>query len=323
MPSVLTVVETFISNPLFGLAVALVLTVIGWKLNTDASNWLLLVAWALTIVSIYRTNPVSRQPFIAKVLLTMFFGSIVGLGLYKLSGWQPNQAKEIADEVAKRLPSTPKEDESRKTEREVIPSKPLISDPTGTGTLVPDNKPEPIITIPPHSIPAPLRALGETEEHENIELARAIAAIPKDALRVYVGGNIGWTLGAEIKVIWIAGRDLLTLHRQNGGILINASIFTENGKIVVDIEKNAVHINNQNQDYFYHDQDAHSLLVKDQAGDTVLDIKYLNPNVVSVLGVFRYKDRTLYVYEDRMVGPHTDYSVNILKDPNPAIIRVY
>lgn len=87
-------VEKLLLNPFAGLAMALVLVVIGWKLNTSVSNWVLILAWIFFAISIFRTPPISQQVFIQRALWTMLFSSVIGLGLCALAGWQPNKVSE-------------------------------------------------------------------------------------------------------------------------------------------------------------------------------------------------------------------------------------
>jgi hypothetical protein len=82
-------IEAFLLNPITGLAGALVLMVIGWKLNANAADWVLFCAWCLFSVSIFRTAPISQQVLIQRGLWTLFLASAVGLGLCWLSGWKP------------------------------------------------------------------------------------------------------------------------------------------------------------------------------------------------------------------------------------------
>ena len=81
--------EAFLLDPITGLGAALVLTVIGWKLNADAADWVLFGAWCLFSVSIFRTAPISHQAIIQRALLTLLFSSAIGLGLSWLAGWKP------------------------------------------------------------------------------------------------------------------------------------------------------------------------------------------------------------------------------------------
>jgi hypothetical protein len=80
--------ETIISNPFFGLGIACLLVVIAWKMNAIWSNWLLVIAWLLIVVSCFRFVPVSTQPIIPRMLWTMLFAAVIGLPFYYML-WTP------------------------------------------------------------------------------------------------------------------------------------------------------------------------------------------------------------------------------------------
>jgi hypothetical protein len=80
--------EAFLLNPLLGLAIAIVLTVIGAKLTVGSSDLLLVLAWIFFAVSVYRTPPISHQVFIQRMLLVALLSCLAGLGLRWLSGWR-------------------------------------------------------------------------------------------------------------------------------------------------------------------------------------------------------------------------------------------
>ena len=91
-----TAIEAFLANPFVGLAGAIVLTVVGWKLNADASDWLLAMAWFLATISLFRIPLVQRQVLIARVLWTMFGASLIGLGLHQIATWNPLRTEATA-----------------------------------------------------------------------------------------------------------------------------------------------------------------------------------------------------------------------------------
>jgi len=74
-------------------------------------------------------------------------------------------------------------------------------------------------------------------------------------------------------------------HSRDGGMLVNAKIFSLDGRIVADIENNEFHINPNN--YFRQERpDNHRLIVYDQQGVAVLNVHYLNRKAVRILGTF-------------------------------------
>ncbi len=79
-----SVFQTWLGLPTLGLAVAVVLTVIGARLTAVAANLMLAAAWTLATISIYALPFLARVHFIPRILWTLLFASIAGLGLYQL-----------------------------------------------------------------------------------------------------------------------------------------------------------------------------------------------------------------------------------------------
>jgi len=89
--------EAVVGSPVFGIALALVLTVIGARMTSGASDLLLLAALLLLAVSIYRTPPLSHQAFGPRLCITLAIAGVVGVVFYLLTGWRtappPHQQK--------------------------------------------------------------------------------------------------------------------------------------------------------------------------------------------------------------------------------------
>lgn len=135
-----------------------------------------------------------------------------------------------------------------------------------SGLLIPSNKPDP--PLPNSCGPDP---------------------VPVDALRVYAGSNVGISTSREITVLSVKGVDLIDLRRTPNGIAISARTFGEDGKIVAQIVDNQFYVNPSN--FFRLDRpNNHSLSVYDVRGTKVVDITYINPHSVVILGVFRVPD---------------------------------
>lgn len=126
------------------------------------------------------------------------------------------------------------------------------------GLLVPGNEPDP---------PAPCE-------------------IPNNALKVYLGSTVSWTNNDQANVLVMRGDDVLSVRRVRKGLAVFAKVASEDGRLVAEIVDNRFYINSNNFLRMEH-RDNHSLVVYDQKGNKVLDIKYLNPRSVRVLGEFR------------------------------------
>ncbi|SRR6266487_214738 len=88
----LRIAETFISNPWVDLAIACVLVVVAWKMNQVWANLLLIFAWGLFVFSAFRTEPLSHQELLVRILWTMVVAGVFGLILYYLLWTTKNPA---------------------------------------------------------------------------------------------------------------------------------------------------------------------------------------------------------------------------------------
>jgi hypothetical protein len=109
--------------------------------------------------------------------------------------------------------------------------------------------------------------------------------VPTDALKVFLGSNLGLTTSDEVKVLTLGNTDVLSLRRTSKGLAVNAKTFSEDGKIIAEVIDSRFYINRNNA--FRIDTDKHSLRVYDQQDQKVLDVRYINPHSVKVLGIFR------------------------------------
>lgn len=110
--------------------------------------------------------------------------------------------------------------------------------------------------------------------------------VPSDALRVYLGGNAGYTTADQVTALTVKGTDILDLRRTPKGLAINARAFSEDGRIIAEIVDSRFYLNPNN--FFRMDRpDSHSIVVYDLRDRKVLDVRYINPHSVRVLGIFQ------------------------------------
>ena len=146
------------------------------------------------------------------------------------------------------------------------------------GVLVPGNDPDP-------PLPASCLRLGP---------------VPADALRVYMGGNAGYSTADQVTVLAVRGVPVLSLHRLPGGIAVNAETYSEDGRMVAEITENRFSVNPDNFFKLVR-PDNHSLAVYDRENRDVLDVRYINSHSVRVLGTFRLPGSApLVIEEDAM-----------------------
>jgi hypothetical protein len=150
------------------------------------------------------------------------------------------------------------------------------------GLLVPGNEPDPPLPPSCDKPPSP------------------------NALRVYLGGSsVGYSTSDEITVLRVKGDELLGIRRISKGLAISAKTFSEDGKIIADIVDNRFYIN-PNNSFRMDKPDSHSIRVYDLQDRKVLDVRYINPHSVKVLGIFKVPgSQGITIGEDETLLPGT------------------
>ena len=118
----------------------------------------------------------------------------------------------------------------------------------------------------------------------------------------YFGNSVFWETKEEAYTL-IATlnpmEQLLGVRKTPDGLLLSAKIRTKDNRIVAEVIDNVFHINPNN--YYRRDRpDPHTLKVFDQEGNAVLDVRYINPNAIKVLGTFYSGNRPpIVISEER------------------------
>lgn len=87
-----SIIQDWLALPTLGLAIALVVTVIGARLTADSANLTLGLAWILATISIFTMPSIAQSNLIPRILYTLLFSSMAGLGLYQLRWVEPTPA---------------------------------------------------------------------------------------------------------------------------------------------------------------------------------------------------------------------------------------
>ena len=121
--------------------------------------------------------------------------------------------------------------------------------------------------------------------------------ITPDALLLFFGNSLAYTRKAKIVAIKVAGRDLISIRKTSEGIGISAQVFSADGRIVAELEDNVFHVNPNN--YFKIKRaDKSTLIVYDQQNNHVINVRYLNPSTIKILGIFHSPNRAPVVIEE-------------------------
>jgi hypothetical protein len=138
-----------------------------------------------------------------------------------------------------------------------------------------------------------LPANDPTPDHPCIaQFASSPSSLPLDAVGIFYGSSASWlNKNSRHVVVQIGSEDILAINRTPAGVSVSARVFSADSRIVAEITNDEFFVNPNN--YFRISRpDRHSLMVFDQTGTQVLSVRFLNPRVVTVLGVFRHPSIT-------------------------------
>lgn len=141
-----------------------------------------------------------------------------------------------------------------------------------SGVLTPDNKPTP---------------------------SNPCGSIPKNAIALFFGNSVCYAIRFPYIVIQVGDKQLIVLNNINGKITISAKFFSKDGKIVAELEGNTFTIN-QNNYYKIERPNYHTLIVYDQENNQILNIEYLNPVVIKILGIFYSPNRPPIIINEEL-----------------------
>ncbi|MBS0220064.1 MAG: hypothetical protein JSR91_04900 [Proteobacteria bacterium] len=123
---------------------------------------------------------------------------------------------------------------------------------------------------------------------------------PADSLIILFGNNVSWVTKFPHTALTMGGLPLFELQKGERGTLVVGllRIFDDQDEIIARIDRNGFWVKNTSRK---KRPDTHTLVVFDRRDEEVLRIRFLNPNVVSVQGIFRKgKLRPLRITENAM-----------------------
>ncbi len=129
------------------------------------------------------------------------------------------------------------------------------------------------------------------------------SSIPSNALRVYMKGQLHWATKFPHTVIGFGNEEelktqqfekALVLDRRDTQLLISAKVRGRDSKLLATIDNNEFNINTNNALPTHKPRpDKSTLIVHDQEGNEVLNIRYLNPHSVRITGILYFRGMAL------------------------------
>jgi hypothetical protein len=129
----------------------------------------------------------------------------------------------------------------------------------------------------------------------------ACDSAPLNALRILLGPMGAFGTSFPQRVIKLNDDPILSFDRDaQGNISVSTDIYDRNGDIVVEIKGNHFRVANDAFEIIHPDFSSLAVIVR-QNKERVLDIRYLNPRSIRVLGTFRHpNDPVLEVRQDSL-----------------------
>ena len=129
--------------------------------------------------------------------------------------------------------------------------------------------------------------------------------MPAGGTLVLLGNSASFATTFPSTIIKIGNDETLGMEKIEGRIAISATLYSSDGRIVAQLDKNQFFINPNNFFRKEISSDGHSLVVFDQTGVEVLNVKFINPTTVAFLGVIRHPSRTIEISKIRGVFANT------------------
>jgi hypothetical protein len=147
----------------------------------------------------------------------------------------------------------------------VTPSIVIIAGSDDPSIITPDSQPRPQTSIP----------------------------VPADKFLLILGDFVAWKSDLPMVALMQREEPLITLNKEPHGMSLSAKFFSADGKIIAEIDRNEIHPNPANFWRLKKDpKDAHRLTVFNDEAKVVIDVQYLNPRTIKILGRFFAREGT-------------------------------
>ena len=133
------------------------------------------------------------------------------------------------------------------------------------------------------------------------QLPEGLAQIPEGAIAIFLGNSLAYTTSFPHTVIEVGGIPALIIDKSEAGIAIFAKLFSEDGRIIAELKDNQFYVNPNN--YFRIERpNDHALIVYDQSGQQALNVEFLNPFAIKLLGKFYFPGRPPILIEEEWMS---------------------
>ncbi len=145
------------------------------------------------------------------------------------------------------------------------------------GSLVPSNLPNPPDTCE--------EVVAKFAERRKMLGVPPLPAIPADAMRIFFGDSEAYSTEQRVIVWKIGTDDILVLQKTESGISVSAKVRGPDGQLEAQIVDSEFFINPRNS-FRIQGAGTNSLIVLNPQDERILEIDFLNPHVIKILGTF-------------------------------------
>jgi hypothetical protein len=129
------------------------------------------------------------------------------------------------------------------------------------------------------------------------EIPKGNVEIPEGAMAIFLGNSIAYTRSFPHTVIEVGRDPALVINKIGANLAVFAKFFSEDGRIVAELKENQFYVNPNN--YFRIERPSdHCLIVYNQKGQQALNIEFLNPFAIKLLGRFYFPGRQPIIIEE-------------------------
>lgn len=121
--------------------------------------------------------------------------------------------------------------------------------------------------------------------------------IPDQAILLLFGNSAAYSDGAQVNLFAVGGQPVLWVTKSDDRLLLNGTFRAPDGKELVEMSDGKFLINPHNTLPFKR-PDRSTLLVKDEYGRTIVNIRYLNKRTIKLLGEYQYSPTAKFIIRD-------------------------
>lgn len=137
----------------------------------------------------------------------------------------------------------------------------------------------------PANLPDPPDTCAKLSERFKMLGLPQLPAAPADAIKVFLGDSEGYLTGQRIVALLIDGDESLVLQKTESGWTASAKVRGRDGQLEAQIVDNEFFINPRNS-FRIDGVGTSSLRVFNPQGELILEVEFLNPHAIKILGTF-------------------------------------